>query len=69
MPHRMFNVLFVCTGNTARSILAECAMNRWGMGKFEGYSAGSTPKRQIHPMAIDVLRRRNYNTGNLRSKD
>ena len=69
MAHRMFNVLFVCTGNSARSVMAECAMNRWGLGKFRGYSAGSTPKGQIHPMAIDVLRRLNYNTDNLRSKD
>ena len=65
----MFNVLFVCTGNSARSIMAECAMNRWGLGKFRGYSAGSTPKGQIHPMAIDVLRRLNYHTDSLRSKD
>ena len=69
MAQRMFNVLFVCTGNSARSIMAECAMNRWGLGKFRGYSAGSTPKGQIHPMAIDVLRRLNYSTDNLRSKD
>ena len=69
MADRMFNVLFVCTGNSARSIMAECAMNRWGLGKFRGYSAGSIPKGQIHSMAIDVLRRLNYNTANLRSKD
>jgi arsenate reductase len=69
MADRMFNVLFVCTGNSARSIMAECAMNRWGLDKFQGYSAGSTPKGQIHPMAVDVLRRLNYNTGNPRSKD
>src|ERR671918_452743 len=69
MADRMFNVLFVCTGNSARSIMAECAMNRWGLGKFRGYSAGSSPKGQIHPMAIDLLRRLNYNTSHLRSKD
>ena len=68
MADRIFNVLFVCTGNSARSVMAECAMNRWGIGKFRGYSAGSTPKGQIHPMAIDVLRRLNYNTDGLRSK-
>jgi protein-tyrosine-phosphatase len=44
-------------------------MNRWGLGKFVGHSAGSSPKGQIHPMVIDVLRRLNYNTGTLRSKD
>ena len=69
MAHRMFNVLFVCTGNSARSIMAECAMNRWGLGKFRGYSAGSTPTGQIHPTAIALLRRLNYNTDELRSKD
>jgi arsenate reductase len=69
IAQRMFNVLFVCTGNSARSMLAECAMNRCGLGKFQGYSAGSTPKGQIHPMAIDVLRRLNHRTDNLRSKD
>jgi protein-tyrosine-phosphatase len=69
MAHRMFNVLFVCTGNSARSIMAECAMNRWGLGKFRGYSAGSTPKGQIHPTAIALLRRLNYDTDALRSKD
>ena len=69
MAQRMFKVLFVCTGNSARSIMAECAMNRWGLGKFRGYSAGSTPRGQIHPAAVDLLRRLNYNTDTLRSKD
>jgi arsenate reductase len=65
----LFNVLFVCTGNSARSVMAECAMNRWGIGKFRGYSAGSTPKGQIHPIAVEVLQRLNYRTDKLRSKD
>jgi protein-tyrosine-phosphatase len=69
MADRLFNVLFVCTGNSARSIMAECAMNRWGLGKFRGHSAGSTPKGKIHPIAVDVLRRLNYRTDGLRSKD
>jgi arsenate reductase len=69
VAQRTFNVLFLCTGNSARSIMAECAMNRWGLGQFRGYSAGSTPKGQIHPMAVDVLRRLNYRTDNLLSRD
>jgi len=69
VTHRLFNVLFVCTGNSARSIMAECALNRWGMGKFKGFSAGSTPKGQVHPMALETLKRLNYRTDNLRSKD
>lgn len=69
MADHLFNVLFVCTGNSARSVMAECAMNRWGLGKFKGYSAGSTPTGRVHPMAIDVLQRLNYRTDDLRSKD
>jgi arsenate reductase (thioredoxin) len=65
---RPFNVLFLCTGNSARSIMAEAIINRVGMGKFKGYSAGSMPTGKVHPMAIAVLNRLNYDTGNARSK-
>lgn len=67
-PH-IFNVLFLCTGNSARSILAEAIMNREGMGKFKAYSAGSHPKGFIHPVAIDVLKIMNFNPEHYRSKD
>ena len=50
------NVLFLCTHNSARSIIAECVMNRLGMGKFRGYSAGSQPSGKVHPYALDLLR-------------
>ncbi|RYE00425.1 MAG: arsenate reductase ArsC [Sphingomonadales bacterium] len=63
-----YNVLFLCTGNSARSILAECIMNREGAGKFVAWSAGSFPKGDIHPQAISLLRHLNHNTEGLRSK-
>jgi protein-tyrosine-phosphatase len=65
----IFNVLFLCTGNSARSILAESIMNREGNGKFVGYSAGSHPKGEVHPFAIDLLKKLNHPTDQLRSKD
>jgi len=68
MAAREFNVLFLCTGNSARSIMAECAMNRWGGGRLRGFSAGSHPKGVVHPLALDVLNELNYNTQDLRSK-
>jgi len=62
------NVLFLCTHNSARSVIAECVVNRLGAGRFKGYSAGSQPRGQVHPYAIDLLRHMNYDTSGLRSK-
>lgn len=63
-----YNVLFLCTGNTARSVLAESIMNREGAGKFVAYSAGSFPKGVVNPHAINLLQHLNYKTDQLRSK-
>jgi protein-tyrosine-phosphatase len=63
-----YNVLFLCTGNSARSILAECVMNREGGGRFKAYSAGSHPRGEVHPMALDLLKRMNFDVSGLRSK-
>jgi protein-tyrosine-phosphatase len=68
MANREYNVLFLCTGNSARSIMAECAINRWGKGKFKGFSAGSHPKGTVHPLTLALLLELNYETSNLRSK-
>lgn len=65
----MFNVLFLCTGNSARSVMGEVILNRLGMGKFKAYSAGSHPRGEVHPMTISLLQRLNYETADLRSKD
>jgi arsenate reductase len=65
---RIYNVLFLCTGNSARSILAESLLNHWGHGRFLAFSAGSFPKGQVHPMAAELLGRSNLPTENLRSK-
>jgi arsenate reductase len=64
----MYNVLFLCTHNSARSVIAECVMDRLGQGKFHGFSAGSAPRGKIHSHALDLLRHNNYDTGGLRSK-
>ncbi len=66
--NREYNVLFLCTGNSARSIMAECAMNRWGKGRFKGFSAGSRPQGAVHPLTLELLAGLNYDTTSLRSK-
>jgi arsenate reductase (thioredoxin) len=63
-----FNVLFLCTGNSARSIMAECIMNRLGGETFRGFSAGSQPKSEVHPCTLDLLRRMNFDVTGVRSK-
>jgi arsenate reductase (thioredoxin) len=63
-----FNILFLCTGNSARSIMAEAILNRAGMGKFHAYSAGSQPKGHVHPETIRLLKNLNYATSAFRSK-
>lgn len=68
MSVRIHNVLFLCTGNSARSILGEALMNKLGEGRFAAYSAGSQPKGDVHPMAIDVLDGFGFPTEGLRSK-
>jgi protein-tyrosine-phosphatase len=65
---RPYNVLFLCTGNSARSIIAEALMNHWGRGKFRGLSAGSHPKDAVNPIALQLLQRMNLPTEGLRSK-
>ena len=68
MAERPFNVLFLCTGNSARSILAEQLLNHWGGGTFRGFSAGSHPKGEVHPIALELLRHLKLPTQGLRSK-
>ena len=68
MISRPYNVLFLCTHNSARSILAECITNRLGKERFKGLSAGSQPSGRVHPMAVDLARQLNYDTAGLRSK-
>ncbi len=68
MADRLFNVLFLCTGNSARSIMAEAILNKIGAGKFRAYSAGSQPKGQLHPETVRLLRGLGYDTSAFRSK-
>ncbi len=68
MSDKVFSVLFLCTHNSARSVIAECALNRLGRGRFRAFSAGSHPRGEIHPFALDLLRELNYDTSALASK-
>ncbi len=67
-PKRIHTVLFLCTGNSARSILAESLLNHCGHGKFRAFSAGSFPKGEVHPLAIELLKRTNLPADGFRSK-
>ena len=68
MSGRAYNVLFLCTGNSARSILAEALIEHFGKGRFKGYSAGSFPRRQVHPLALELLEKAGLSTRGLYSK-
>ena len=68
MAHRTYNVLFLCTGNSARSIMAEALVNFWGKGWFQGYSAGSFPKSVPHPFALALLSKLGFETKEFHSK-
>ena len=68
MSDKIYNVLFLCTGNSARSIMAEKLMEHWGKGKFKAYSAGSHPNGTVNPFAIETLKHRSLPTEGLRSK-
>ena len=68
MSGRIYNVLFLCTGNSARSILAEALIDHWGKGRFKGYSAGSFPRGAVHRLALETLEKLNLQTSGLRSK-
>ena len=67
--NQLYNVLFLCTGNSARSILAEALLNHLGRGKFKAYSAGSHPKGKVHPFTITTLKDLKLSTDELRSKN
>jgi protein-tyrosine-phosphatase len=67
-PDKIYNVLFLCTGNSARSILAEALLNHWGRSRFRAYSAGSFPKGAVHPLALALVESRRLPTAGLRSK-
>ena len=69
MSERAYNVQFLCTGNSARSILAEAILNREGKGRFKAYSAGSNPAGKVHPYSLDLLALMDHPTENLRSKN
>ncbi len=68
MTRNLYHVLFLCTGNSARSILGESILNQRGGGRFRAFSAGSHPKGAVHPVAVELLKSLDFPTANLRSK-
>jgi arsenate reductase len=68
VPDHPYNVLFLCTGNSARSVIAEAILNRAGRGNFRAFSAGSHPKGQVHPYTLDLLGRMHFDVSQFRSK-
>ena len=68
MSDKVYNVLFLCTGNSARSIMAEKLMEHWGKGKFKAYSAGSHPSGKVNPFAIQTIKNQGLSADGLRSK-
>ena len=68
MAVKTYNVLFLCTGNSARSIIAEALLGHWGRGRFKAYSAGSFPRGAVHRLALDLLEKADLDTSGLRSK-
>jgi len=68
MTHRPFNVLFLCTGNSARSVMAEAILNKLGAGKFQAFSAGSQPKGRVHPETLKLLQSLGFDISRFRSK-
>lgn len=69
MSDQVFNVLFLCTGNSARSIIAEAILNREGQGRFKAFSAGSHPKGEVHPYTLQLLKTANHDVSSARSKN